>query len=845
MGPMERLPLRRFWPLFVLAAVLWFWPVSWSLWTDEFFSAGFAHRSLQAVIDGVSKDRHPPLFFLAVRLFGAVGDSDNGLRALSGVAMLGALGFTLDAARRHLSERAAWAVGAWFAASAVPALFAHTLRMYGMVAFAGAAMTWGALEAATDDDVRARRGRWALAVGGIGAFWTHYAATLVGLAAFIVAFAALLLPGRPESARGRIFPLLGAGAAVVVGCLPWLLGPFRAQFSERDPVGAMVWEVWTYLFWSPNERLGALSFVACFLGFAGALWLGRNGSRPVATFAVVFLLAMVVLPFAMSANVPARLVRNYVGFFPAAALFSGAAIDALVSFVARRIPRGEAAWLGAALAAALTLPATLPLLMEPVHPQDINIGHDYRIEAQVLDRLIPADASVRFQPTYVVEQFARYVPALRDRVGKGKADWALLTSGGAADGCLVLHAFRVRVQAPAATCAATVAALSAEADATGYPGLLLERAVRSIEAGNLDAARADLDRVLARPQRWPVAWLFAAQLAEARKDDAAALDAYSRALALARAYETPGKVVSTLWRKVAKLREAGGDAAGAASATEASTCAAEREPIWACGGPLAWATRPAEVFEADGEAAAEKVVKAEKGGKRGKGPKSEPVAEQAPLPEPPTDAVEADDDEVGEEPVQAVVPVKHADRAEPLRPLKPAAGLPAVKPAAAAKPPKETKPAPSAAGAPAARAGAPRVQYSFAAGLPAGWLTEGVVTPEAGGLRIGDGHGGVGTVCSAPLPASGPVIGTVTRGVMVNAETPPTWSRIEARALGADKKVLAGTKPENLGSKKETSAPAPATIRWTPPPGAVSWRLCVRTTGAANGSTLLVGVELE
>lgn len=832
MARMERLPLRRFWPLFALAAVLWFWPVSWSLWTDEFFSAGFAHRSIQGVIGGVSKDRHPPLFFFAVRLVGAVGDADNTLRAVSGLAMLGALGFTVDAARRHLSERAAWATGAWFAASAVPALFAHTLRMYGMVAFACAVMTWGALEASTDDDVRARRGRWALAIGGIAAFWTHYAATLVGLAAFIVAFASLLLPGRPAKARDRVLPLVGAGAAVVVGCLPWLLGPFRAQFSERDPVGAMVWEVWTYLFWSPNDRLGAMSFIAFFLGIGGAPWLWRKGARPVATFALFFLVAMVVLPFVMSANVPARLVRNYVGFFPAAALFSGAAIDAVLSFATRRVPRGDVPWLGAAFAGALTLPVTLALLNEPFHPQDINTGHDYRVEAQVLDRVIPADASVRFQPTYVVEQFGRYAPALRARVAKKNADWALLTSGGDAGGCLVLHAFRVRVQVPPAACVATVAALSAEADATGYPGLLVERAVHSIEAGDLAAAAADLSRVLARPQRWPVAWLFAAQLAEARKDDVAALDAYTRALALARTYETPGKVVPTLWRKVAKLREAAGDAAGAVVAAEASTCAAEREPIWACGGPLAWATRPAEVFGVEAE------VTAEKAPKRGRVTKVEPVVDEAPPPEPPEVAAEGDDDEVGEEPVHTAPPVKPAVRSEPPRPAKAAAARPAAKAQVDPKPAAPAKAAP-------ARGGAPRVQYSFAAGLPAGWLTEGVVTPEEHGLRIGDGHGAVGTVCSPPLPAAGPVVGTVTRGVIVNAETPPTWSRIEARALGADKKALPGTKPESLGGKKATAAPAPSTIRWTPPPGATSWRLCVRTTGAANGSTLLVGVELE
>lgn len=820
--------LRRFWPLFALGALLWFWPISWSLWTDEFFSAGFAHRPLQGVIDGVAKDRHPPLFFFAVRLAGALGDSDNALRALSGLAMLGGLGFTVDAARRHLSERAAWATGAWFALSAVPALFAHTLRMYGMVVFACAVMTWGALEAVGDDDTRARRGRWALAAGGIAAFWTHYAATLVGLAAFVAALAVLLLPGRPAAARSRVLPLVGAAAAVVAGCLPWLLGPFRAQFSERDPVGAMVWEVWAYLFWSPNERLGGWSFVAFALGIGGALWLSRRSSRPVAVFAVVFLVGMVVLPFVMSANVPARLVRNYVGFFPAAALFSGAALDALVAAAARRVPRLTTPWLGAGLAGALTLPVTLPLLAEPYHPQDINTGHDYRTEAQVLDRMIPADATVRFQPTYVVEQFARYVPALRDRGGRQTPEWQLLTSGGDPGGCLVLHAFRVRVQAPPATCALTVATLSAEADATGYPGLLLERAVRAIEAGELDAAQADLDRVLSRPQRWPVAWLFAAQLADARKDNAAALDAYTRALALARAYETPGRVVSTLWRKIAKLREVGGDAAGAAAAIEASTCAAEREPIWACGGPLEWATRPAESFGAAAEVAQAKP--------KAKAPQQPPAAiMEAPLPEPPAAVAEVDDDEA-ERPVEATKALL-APRPPPTAKAPGARAPPAAKAAAV------EKPKPAAIATP--RSGAPRQTYSFAAGLPTGWLTEGVVVPESGGLRIGDGNGAVGTVCTPALPATGPVIGTVTRGVTVNAETPPTWSRIEARALGADKKVLAGTKPENLGSKKETAAVGPSTIRWTPPEGAAAWRLCVRTTGAANGSTLLMGVELE
>ena len=782
-------PLRRFWPLLAVAGVLWFWPVGWSLWTDEFFSAGFANRSLESVAGGASRDRHPPLFFFGVKLFGLFGKGDDVLRALSGVAMLGALAFTVDAARRHLPARAAWAAGVWFVGSSVPALFAHTLRMYSLATLACAAMTWGALEASEDDGVRARRGRWALACGGIAAFWTHYAATLVGLAAFAVVFAVRL--GRPARDRA-LLPVIGAAAAVVVGCLPWVLGPLQTQLAEKIPQGARVWEVWAYLFWSPNERLAPLSFAAFAIGIGGALWLARRARKPVSVFATVFLIAMIVLPFLMSANVPARLVRNYVGFFPAAALFSGAALHAVLARLSERVPAPSAA----VLAGLLTLPATVALLRQPVHPQDINTGHDYRLEAEVLDRLIPKDATVRFQPAYVVEQFARYAPALRDRVAGRNAqrdterdtEWKLLTTGGEAGECLILHAFRVRVQAPPAACSTLGERLSAEADRTGYPGLLLERATRKLAAGEVDAAGADLDRVLAAPQRWPVAWLFAAQVAQARGDTAGTLVAYEHALALARAYETPGAVISTIWKKIAKLRATNEDSPGAAAAMDAAACAAEREPMWACGGPLAWATRTAE-------------------------PEAEELAVPPPAPSP----------------VRAPVEASPAPAADSVEPPPPRAAKPAV---AKAAPPKVEK-------------GAGGQSFSFADGVPAGWLVEGVVAPEAGGLRIGDGRGAVGTVCSPPLTLAGPITGRVTRGVTVHADTPTTWSRIEARALGADLRLLSGTRPENLGSKKATSDVAPSAVRWTPPVGAVSWRLCVRTSGAANGSTLLMGIDLD
>ncbi len=805
--------MRRVWPFLLLAAVLWLWPVPWTLWTDEFFSAGLAERQFSGLMHGVAKDRHPPLFFLTTWCFAFLDNGDNWLRAVSGLSMLGALALTVDAVRRHVSERVSMVVAAWFAASAVPALFAHTLRPYAMATLAASAMLWGALDAGVDDDVRSRRGRWVLAVGGIAAFWTHYAAALVGIAAFAAAGATLWLPG---GARRRLLPLAGAGAAVVAGCLPWLLGPFQAQFAEKTPKGAMVWEVLTYLFWSPDKSIPPLSFVALALGLGGGVWLAMrrsSSSRSLRIAAATFLVAMLVLPFAASQNVPARLLRNYVGFFPMAAVFAGVAIEALMAPLRR-----FSAWVPAVAALAVAGPLTARLLTEPFHPQDLNAGHDYRVEAQVLDAVIPADARIRFQPPYVVEQFARYAPKLRDRIAGRDADWALLTSGGG--GCLILHSFRIRLAPPEDQCEKTLAALARQADLTGYPWFFLERAVRHLDAGELDEASADMDRVFATRQRWPGPYVLAARLAEAQKDDAGVLAAYSEALRLARAFQPPGKLTAGLWKALGRLRERAGDVAGAATAAEAAECATNREPVWACGGPMAWATRPAEGLDDKEQAAAEDEPPAKK--RRAK-------REAA--------GVEAD----------PVSPAAVVESAEPIAtPGAEASPQPAASPAPAKAPTKKPKPMvappPPATPTPPALTGH---SWSFTDGVPVGWVVEGAVGSGGGGVVIGDGAGRVSSLCSPPLQGSAPVSGTVTRAVDVGEAGESTFSRIEARPLGADRRALPGVKAKVLASRKTATAMGAASIGWTPPPEAASWRLCIKTGGAALGTTTVIRIELN
>lgn len=586
--------MSRHLAFFALAAAgltLWVWPVGWTLWTDEAFTAGLADRSFSGALHGVEQDRHPPAYFLLVWAAGHLGKSDAALRLVSAAAVFAAWGITVSAARRHLAPAGALAAAAWFAASCVPALFAHTLRPYALALTAGAVLLWGALESTHPDASRSRRGAVVLAAGGLLAFWSHYAAVLVGVAAFAVA---LVGAARSGQARVRLRWPVAAGAAVVLGCLPWLLGPFGVQFSERNPRGKVAWEVLNYLFWSPDASVPAWGWVAASFTLLGILALAfapvSPGTQELRRAAPIVGALMIGLPLLASTNVPARELRNYIGFFPAATLFAGAAIEAaLAPLSARWRPA-----VGVALALAVVGPASLQMVRLPTHPQDLEAGHDYRIEAEVLDRIIPAGATVRFQPDYVVKQFSRYVPAIGARAVRGAADWQLVTTGGGADDCLILYAFRVRVVPPEAACEATWVALAAEADRTGYPGLLYARAMRAVDAGRADAAVEDLARLQRLPQRWPSTAVLAARIAAERGDAVAAERALTEAVRLARAFEPPGKQTAGLWRKLAAARRKLGDASGAEAALAAATCAAERDPAWACGGPLAWATRPTE-----------------------------------------------------------------------------------------------------------------------------------------------------------------------------------------------------------------------------------------------------------
>ena len=199
---------------------------------DEDFTAAVVHQPLGRMIDMVSRDSAPPLFYLLERAIVAVADlaglatfgGPGGpvtLRLVPALAGIAAIPLLAALARRVGGD----AAGIWAAvfAAVVPTtvMLSGFARMYGLAAtltVAAALLLWRAAE-------KPGVGRWAAyAAVAAAAVWSDYfsAVALAG-----VCLAALWLrPGRGTAVTGLV-----ATAVALASIAPWLVVA-RAQFQH-------------------------------------------------------------------------------------------------------------------------------------------------------------------------------------------------------------------------------------------------------------------------------------------------------------------------------------------------------------------------------------------------------------------------------------------------------------------------------------------------------------------------------------------------------------------------------------------------------------------------------------
>jgi len=105
------------------------------LWYDELLSVTFSRIPIHQLLDPRLPDPHPPLYYLQLRYWLALGNSDVWIVSNPVLWSVGAVASLLFAANRIFGARIALTGAALLAISPIALMFAHETRMYSMMMF--------------------------------------------------------------------------------------------------------------------------------------------------------------------------------------------------------------------------------------------------------------------------------------------------------------------------------------------------------------------------------------------------------------------------------------------------------------------------------------------------------------------------------------------------------------------------------------------------------------------------------------------------------------------------------------------------------------------------------------
>ncbi|GAK48986.1 membrane protein-like protein [Candidatus Moduliflexus flocculans] len=215
--------------LLLLGAMLAFWGIGReSLWYDESYSAAMAKNSLTEIVHYAPGDVHPPLYYLALRLFSVVfGRSEAALRAFSAFGYLALAALGIGPVRRIFGERGGLIFTLLAVILPVNVSMAQEARSYSWTGFLiAAAVLYGYLAYSEN-----RRHDWLL-FGALTALSLYM--HVYGVIAMVIYFA--FLGGLILFTRHRLLKAyLLTSAAVVLVYLPWLFVFLRQiSFVSQD-----------------------------------------------------------------------------------------------------------------------------------------------------------------------------------------------------------------------------------------------------------------------------------------------------------------------------------------------------------------------------------------------------------------------------------------------------------------------------------------------------------------------------------------------------------------------------------------------------------------------------------
>jgi len=393
----------------LFAALLRAWDLDlMSIWQDEGLSLYRAGLDLGNILRGfiplgdlVTRDVHPPLYFLLLAAWSQLVTSDLWpssqvwlARWLSLLASLPAVPLTWALARRLLDRRTGLVAALLAAASPLYLWYAQEIRSYSLVVTLGLLAVY-LLARALDDDGSARN-RLLLLLGCAGAsamlVWTHY------LGFLLVAFEVLVVVLHAVRARDRraMAPLavLAVGILAALPLLPLALhrlGIGAERHQHFVPLAVILADVvrgfglGRTFYLDPASTAGRVGAVAA-LAFAAllltGLWHAWRARRPSALFLAGYLLAPVLGLYAITLLKPVYLGSYHlIAASPAFYILVAAGVSAIAT------RSRSAGILAGAVAIAPMVIASANYYVEPRFHKD-----DLRALARYVDqRAVPGD----------------------------------------------------------------------------------------------------------------------------------------------------------------------------------------------------------------------------------------------------------------------------------------------------------------------------------------------------------------------------------------------------------------------------------------------------------------------
>ena len=355
-----------------------------SLWYDEGISAFQLTRSFPEILGAAALDTHPPLYYWTLKAWSEMfGASELGLRSLSAVSGVAAVGLTWLIARRLFGPLAATLAAVLLAVAPLDVYYSQEVRMYSQVTALAMLAAYAYV----------RRSYWLYAVAGILTLYSQY----LGIAVLGALNLHAVLWWRTRSRRDWLH-WLAANAAIGLAFLPWL-PTFLAQQTHALNV-------------SPRTVQGlALQTVQAYGGGLahGDLVLGTG-----IALVTVALLGLVLTRQWPEASLAALLWLMPLGLVLALGLRSGLfevrylvlGLPGLMLLVAHGLMRVRIRAIAAVVAAVLVVPASLALsqqYFEPALARD-----DYRGLVQAIENNGRPDDAVVLSAPNQIEIFSYY-----------------------------------------------------------------------------------------------------------------------------------------------------------------------------------------------------------------------------------------------------------------------------------------------------------------------------------------------------------------------------------------------------------------------------------------------------